>query len=112
MAVMRLAAGELRDRILVKREERVSDGQGGSTKTQNVLMSCWARVKPIAAKDAVIAMKDVDFRTHEILIRIPGPDRMPSIHDLVIWQSYTLRIKATRPGADRGSLFLDCVTEV
>lgn len=109
---MRVTAGELNQRITISREEHVSDGQGGSTTTKKTVLSCWGRVKVLSAKDAVVAMKDVDLRTHEILIRYPDGNHMPAINDLVEWRTSLLRIRATRPGSDDASLFIDCVTEV
>ena len=109
---MSLRAGDLRERIEVRRFSGVPDEMGGASGSEALVMMTWARVRVPSAKDGVVAMKDAELRTHEILIRMPCVAWLPRLGDVVVWNGARLIVKATRP-TDRGDgLFLDCVTEV
>ena len=109
---MSMRAGDLRERIEVLRFSGVPDEMGGTSGAEALVMMTWARVRVPSAKDDVVAMKDAELRTHEILIRMPCVAWLPRLGDVVIWNTVRLIVKATRP-TDRGDgLLLDCVTEV
>jgi len=102
-------AGALRERITIYRKVRERDGMGGSSETEKELLSAWAQVNVLQAKDNVIAGTSRDIRTHEVILR-SQVSPVPKQGDIVDWTGYRLEVRATRPVATW--LILDCITEV
>lgn len=101
-------AGALRERITLLRYEKVKDGMGGHTETEHKLVSLWAQVAAVQARDNVIADQTRELRTHEVVIRAAAYPVQQG--DIVLWRGSRLVVKATRPLTHW--LFLDCITEV
>jgi hypothetical protein len=101
-------AGDLRDRISVLRRVKTRDSMGGAAETEELVLTAWARVSVLQAKDNVIAGEHRDIRTHEVILR-RGVDPVPKLGDVVEWRGGRLDVRATRPVANW--LILDCVTE-
>lgn len=107
-----MRAGDLRERIDIFRKVRTPDGMGGHEEAEVALLSVFAQVRVPAARDGVVAMRDVELRTHEILVRRPLPETTPVIGDVVLWRGVRLLIRTTRPTDRCDGLFLECVSEV
>lgn len=107
-----MRAGELRHRIAVYRASRTPDGMGGWIETETLLLECYAAVAVPSARDGVVAMRDAELRTHEILMRRPPPAQMPKIGDVAMWRGARLRVRATRETPGGEGLYLDCMSEV
>ena len=103
-----MRAGDLRDRIEIRRRSRIEDGQGGHTEGEILVLSCWAEVTVPRAKDGVVAQKDVSIRSHEVKIRYSAA---PDIADVVLWQGRRLSVLSTRPVERGAGLILECETE-
>ena len=101
-------AGDLRDRIRVIRPSRTRDSMGGSVITETEMLTVWARVETLQARDNVIADEHREIRTHEVILR-SGGDCVPKQGDIIEWRGSRLRAAATRPVGSW--LILDCVTE-
>jgi len=97
-----MRAGELRDKVIFKREERVPDGMGGWETTS---------VKVPASKDGVVAMKDTEIRSHVVRVRQNAETLAVRINDVVVWRTFRLIVKAIRPEGREG-LDLDCAVEL
>jgi hypothetical protein len=101
-------AGDLRDRVSILNRVKTRDGIGGATETETEILTAWAQVNVLQAKDNVIAGEHRDIRTHEVILR-GGVSPVPKQGNVVQWLGYRLEIRATRPVARW--LILDCVTE-
>jgi hypothetical protein len=101
-------AGELRDRISVLRRVKTRDGMGGAAETDETVLTAWARVNVLQARDNVIAGERRDIRTHEVILRL-GVNPKPALGDVVVWSGGRLEVRSTRPVAHW--LILDCITE-
>jgi hypothetical protein len=102
-------AGELRDRISVLNRVKTRDSMGGATETDELVLTAWAQVNVLQARDNVIAGEHRDIRTHEVILR-RGVSPVPKQGNVVQWLGYRLEVRATRPVGNW--LILDCVTEV
>ncbi|MDR1943974.1 MAG: head-tail adaptor protein [Synergistaceae bacterium] len=102
-------AGDLRDRISILRRVKTRDSMGGAAESEALILTTWARVVALQAKDNVIAGGRRDIRTHEVVIR-SGISPRPKQGDIAEWRGARLEVAATRPAACW--FVLDCVTEV
>ena len=56
-----MRAGDLRDKVIFKREERVSDGMGGWETTEKIIATAWASVK-VPASISILPIRDGNGR--------------------------------------------------
>ena len=101
--------GELRDKIKIYRKKRTSDGMGGWKEEEELIMTPFARVEAPRSKSGVIAQKDAEIRSHEILIRYSSEIKMGDIVDFL---GEKLVVQAIRFDAKRKWTYLDCVPEL
>lgn len=101
--------GELRDKIKIYRKKRTSDGMGGWKEEEELIMTPFARVEAPRSKSGVIAQKDTEIRSHEVLIRY---SLGPKMGDIVEFLGQRLVVQAVRYDARRRWMYLDCVPEV
>jgi Bacteriophage head-tail adaptor len=99
--------GDLRDRIKVIAVVEMRDEIGGAAETLVTKGTIWARVRIPAVKDGILAMQDVELRTHEVTCRA-GP-AAPVAGDLIDWNGTRLRVRGTRPDLKNGFVVADCV---
>lgn len=102
-----MRAGDLRDKVIFKREERVPDGMGGWKTTEKIIATAWASVKVPASKDGVVAGADSEIRTHVVRVRQNATTLGVQINDLITWRTYTLTVLTARPGG-REWIDYDC----
>jgi hypothetical protein len=81
---------------------------GGAAITEEAVLTAWARVSALQARDNVIADERREIRTHEVILRA-GLSPAPKMGDIAEWRGERLKVRATRPEANW--LILDCVTE-
>lgn len=68
-----ITAGQLRHRIELQEETKVSDGAGGWVDTWATYATVWAKIKPLSGTEGIFGMQLQDTITHDILIRYrPG----------------------------------------
>lgn len=101
--------GSLRDEINIYRKQHISDGMGGWDEREFLLMPAFARIEAPRSKSGVIAQKDTEIRSHEVLIRY---STKPKMGDIVEFLGNRLIIQAIRHDAKRRWMYLDCVPEV
>lgn len=99
--------GKLNQQIVIKRFVDASDGMGGSTSTQSTILTCWAEVRTPKSRDGIVGGRDLDIRTHEVIIRKSGIE--PARGDKVEWGTKVLDVKAVREYASDNVYALDCV---
>ncbi len=61
--------GELRQRLVIERPVRASDGGGGATESWQAVATVWARLRPLAGEEITQADALVGKVSHEIVIR-------------------------------------------
>lgn len=98
-----LAAGRLRDRIVIRRLADVSDNKGGFTRSWTTIAECMAEVINLSGREAVIGSTLQGLSTYRITIRmspawLDGGDAAPRASDQVQWRGPELNIIA--PPAD------------
>jgi len=101
--------GELRDKIKIYRKNKNPDGMGGWTEEEELVFTPFARVEAPRSKSGVIAQKDVEIRSHEILIRYCPEIKMGDIVDFL---GNRLVVQAIRFDAKRKWMYLDCIPEM
>ncbi|MFA7112206.1 MAG: head-tail adaptor protein [Sphaerochaeta sp.] len=101
--------GELRDKVKIYRKEQTEDGMGGWEEHEILVMTAFARVEAPRSKSGVIAQKDTEIRSHEVLIRY---SLGPKMGDIVEFLGQRLVVQAVRYDARRRWMYLDCVPEV
>ncbi len=106
-----MRAGDLRDKVIFQREERVSDGMGGWETTEKTIATAWASVKVPASKDGVVAMKDTEIRSHVVRVRQNAETLAVRINDFCLWRDWKLSVKTCRP-LGYEAIDFDCVLEV
>lgn len=104
-------AGDLFDKVDIKREKRTSDGMGGWTVSDISVASVWAGVRVPASRDGILAGADAEIRTHIVRIRQSATTMTVQINDVVVWRTFRLIVKAIRPEG-REWLDLDCTGEL
>lgn len=101
--------GELRDQISIIRKTKTSDGMGGWSVTESVIVSPWAKVEAPKSKTGIIAQKDTEIRTHQVTMRY---NDAVETGDIVKFYDMRLVVKAIRHDSKRRWMFLDCEPEV
>jgi len=56
-------AGELDQRVMIKRKTDVDDGQGGSAPTEVTVGTVWAKIEPVRGQERVIADRQAGTQT-------------------------------------------------
>lgn len=68
---------DLNKRITIQYEVKTADGMGGFTVVWTDLMSIWAAIWPVSAKEIVQSMQPVMEITHRIRVRYQRTDIKP-----------------------------------
>lgn len=101
--------GELRERITISRSVFEDDGIGGSITSESIIFSGWASVAAKKSKDGLLGGRDVEIRTHLVIMRMPGTE--PQKGDVITWRGKSHLVKAVRPDYRAALVELDCVQE-
>lgn len=110
---MSMRAGGLRERVEIRRKEKIPDGMGGFDEVETSLFSCWAAVVVPRSKEGIVSGRDLELRTHEVTIRHRfNVDQEPKHGDRVMWKSQGLRVATVRPIGSGAGYVLECVLEV
>jgi SPP1 family predicted phage head-tail adaptor len=101
MAIPTLAAGRLREKITIRRQADVPDGEGGFVRSWTDFATVWAEVWNQSGREAVIGATLTGVSTFRITIRMQPVWRNgggPQAADQVLWRGLELNIIA--PPAD------------
>jgi len=101
-----IKAGMLNQRITVQAVQRVPDGGGGYDETWAELVTCWAKVEPLAGLERLTAAQQESTTDYRVTIRwregLTAEMR-------VLWRGYTLDVNAIADaGPQAGFVVLDC----
>lgn len=89
---MSLRAGDLRDRIQIKRAVEADNGKGGYTTTWTIIMQPWAQVIGLNGREAVIAQALQGVSYYRLRIRWRSDPPRPA--DQIILRGVTLNIRS------------------
>lgn len=103
-------AGEFRDIVDIKTKSYTADGLGGFTSTETTKIHCHAIVKVKKSKDGVVAGRDLEIRTHEVVIRLSQAYE-PKKEDVVVWRNKALRVLTVIPDYTEMVCVLECINE-
>ncbi len=110
---MSMRAGDLKERVEIRRKEKTPDGMGGFDEVETSLFSCWASVVVPRSKEGIVSGRDLELRTHEVTVRSPrDPAKAPEKGDCVLWRGRRLRVALVRPSVAGDAATLDCVLEI
>lgn len=101
--------GSLSERITITRAVFEDDGIGGSTTSESTIFSGWASVAAKKSKDGLLGGRDLEIRTHLVVMRLPETE--PQKGDVIAWRGKSLTIKAVRPDYRAAQVELDCIQE-
>ena len=100
---------KLNEQITITRSVFEDDGIGGSTKLDVIIFSGWASVAAKKSKDGLLGGRDLEIRTHLVLMRLSGTE--PQKGDVIAWRGKSLIVKAVRPDYRAAQVELDCIQE-
>lgn len=86
-------AGQLTERITVKRETRTDDGYGGSTVTEADVLSAWAMVRPLSGRERDMADQTESPRNYRFTIRRSSDSAGILASDTIVWRSKQFNIR-------------------
>lgn len=101
--------GSLSERITITRAVFEDDGIGGNTTRDPIIFSGWASVAAKKSKDGLLGGRDLEIRTHLVVMRLPETE--PQKGDVIAWRGKSLTIKAVRPDYRAAQVELDCIQE-
>lgn len=101
--------GSLSEQITITRAVFEDDGIGGSTTQDTIIFSGWASVAAKKSKDGLLGGRDLEIRTHLVVMRLPETE--PQKGDVIAWRGKSLTIKAVRPDYRAAQVELDCIQE-
>ena len=92
------APGDLNRRLVLEAPVETADGAGGVTRGYTPVMTLWASVEPVSARNTVIADAPGATVTHRIVIRRRAAvtTRHRLVEGTAIYRIVTLRDDATR----------------
>lgn len=82
--------GQMRHRVSIFKQERISDGQGGYIETLQKKATVWAHIEPVSGKEFYEAMQVTNEVTHKVRMRYT----QISPHDLIIYDNKTFEVVA------------------
>ncbi|WP_034443516.1 head-tail adaptor protein [Cloacibacillus evryensis] len=101
--------GSLSEQITITRAVFEDDGMGGSTTRDTTIFSGWAAVTAKKSKDGLLGGRDIEVRTHLVIMRLPKTE--PQKGDVIAWRGKSLTVKAVRPDYRAAQVELDCIQE-
>lgn len=109
MATTTTKIGEMRERVAIVQDTKTETSAGGRTATPSTLVTVWASVRPLNAREQMQAQAIGSNVSYEVTIRHRG-DVTPQMR--LSWTPYlstakTLQILGVRQ-PDRDHLLLDC----
>ncbi len=107
---MKYGAGEFREVIDIISKVKTPDGMGGYIVTDNTKLHCMAIVRGKRSKDGVVSGRDLEIRTHEVIIRLSSVE--PQKNDKILWRGKTLAVKTVLPDYSDMFCVMECVNEV
>ncbi len=93
-------AGELDQRVMIKRKTDVDDGQGGSAPTEVTVGTVWAKIEPVRGQERVIADRQAGTQTYRITARNQGHWAGVVTTDTLVWNGSEMNVR-TAPAAGR-----------
>ena len=92
------APGELNRRLVLEAPVESADGAGGVTRGYAAVMTLWASVEPVSARNAVIADAPGATVTHRIVVRRRAAvtTRHRFVDGATVYRIVSLRDDATR----------------
>lgn len=102
--------GVLRERVTIQQLATSADGAGGQSRTWSTLVTVWARVQPLAAREQFVSESLRGVEAFVVTIRY----RAAVTHThRVVWRGRTLNITAvTNPDQQRHYMQLACETDL
>jgi SPP1 family predicted phage head-tail adaptor len=108
VALMGLAAGSLRQRVTIRRQQRAADGQGGYTTSWADVATIWAKVDGLDGRESVIGQTLTGISVYRVTVRYRA-DILPS--DQLRYGAIDLNIRsAIDPDGRRERTIITCDT--
>ena len=100
-----MSIAELSERVRLERKTLTDDGAGGAVETWNLVVECWAAVRPMTGKEQEEAMRNEAELGYTVVMRY----RQVSAADRLVWRGRPMNIRAVRDAGPRALyLRLDC----
>ena len=93
-----MTPGELNRRLVLEAPVETPDGAGGVTRAYTPVMTVWASIEPVSARNAVVADAPGATVTHRIVLRrrTAVSTRHRLVEDMRIYRIVTLRDDGSR----------------
>jgi SPP1 family predicted phage head-tail adaptor len=107
---MSLVAPNLHEKIVFRREEKLSDGGGGWMDNQYVdYYSCSAEIMPLSGRERNLAAQTENPRNYRVIIRNCASSRAIQNGDIIKWRDMALNITfIAYSGVKEPYLYIDC----
>lgn len=102
--------GDLKDQVTISSITYTDDGMGGHSTALTPIATVWASVNVPRSRDGIVGGRELDIRTHEVIIRMGGVE--PVQGDTVTWRGKALIVKAVREDYGNNRYSLDCIRQV
>lgn len=105
--------GRLNEHIEISRKVETADDMGGHSTALTPIAILWASVNVPRSREGIVGGRDLDIRTHEVVIRMGemGGYEPPVMGDMVAWRGKTLKVQAVREDYGNNRYSLDCIRQ-